>query len=163
MNRTYLVSLHTEAREELLRVDTKIGVLLQTFMVTISVVGAGAVAGQWNPATELERPGEVLWWMGVSLVGLAVALLLIILNPVTSHSEVRTDAPRYYGDIKRYSTKKAFREALGSTTELSVEDRLVDQTFVLSNLVGRKYAGVHWATGLYVAGVALSAIGAVIK
>lgn len=52
MDISYLVSLHAEVREELVRVDAKIGVLLRAFLVTASVVVAGAspVSGtqRWN-------------------------------------------------------------------------------------------------------------------
>lgn len=160
MDISYLAALHTEVRQELVRVDTKISVLLQTFMVTVSVVVAGAVAGQWNPTTELGGIGELLWWVGVALIGGAVVLLLFTLNPVTSHADVRTEAPRYYGDVKRYNNKTEFREGLDRVAGAAGEERLVDQTYLLSHLVSRKYSNVHWATGMFVGGAAVAVFGA---
>lgn len=162
MNRSYLEALHAEVREELVRVDNKIGVLLRAFLVTVSVVVAGAVSGSWNPATELEAPAEIFWWSGVTMVAFAVGLLLFALSPITTHSDVNTDLPRYFADIHRFSSRSHFRKALEETDDQSTVERLVDQTFELSHLASRKYSNLHWSTGLYVAGVVAAAVGALV-
>lgn len=159
MNRTYLQALHSEVREELVRVDTKIGVLIRAFLVTASVVMAGAVAGDWNPATALQGLGEIVWWVGAAIVGVALGMLLNALSPITTHSEVRTELPRYFGDVRRFASRSDFRSALENADEESNIERLADQTFELSKLVSRKYGSLHWSIGLYVVGVVMAVVG----
>jgi hypothetical protein len=158
MDRNYLTSLHSEVREELVRVDTKIGVLLRAFLITASVVVAGAVAGKWNPAVELKAPGEFIWWTGVASVLMGVSLLIWTLNPITTHSEVHQGPPRYWGDVRKYSNRAELRKALGATSDASNVDRLVDQIFELSTLAGRKYAAIHWSSGLYMLGLVVAGL-----
>lgn len=151
----YMAMLHRETREELTRVDGKIGIFFRAYLVTIGLVAAGITASAWNPL-DLTGFGEVLWWVGVGLAVSAVAALLIALSPTTIHSKPPTGGPRYFADVARYATSDELKNAVAAS---SSADRLADQTLELARIIVRKYDRVRLANWLYPLGVLAAATG----
>jgi len=135
---SYLKELLAETREELNRVDSKAALLLAGSGVIIGALLAGLFGGRWTPF-ELNSKIEWLWWLGIALAAAGVFSIAAAVYPTIHTSEVpRPGTPSYYGDVAAYKDVDAFRRSLEEKPP-EPRDRLIDQTFVLSNVVRRKY------------------------
>jgi hypothetical protein len=154
----YLVGLHKETREELIRVDGKIGVLLRAFLVAVAVVAAGIIAGNWRPSN-LDFSDQIVWWCGVALVVVALIRLVAALVPRTLHSKPPQGVPRYYADIASLSSADDLIAILDNASESA---RIADQTYELSKIVVRKYRTITQSTWTYAVGVGAASLSVIL-
>jgi MFS family permease len=135
---SYLTELLADTREELNRVDSKAALLLAAFGVIIGSLLAGLFSGSLTPF-ELNIKIEWMWWLGVTLAAVGVFSIAAAVYPkIRRGAPLRPGGPAYFGDVASYSNVDAFRQAIEETLP-NPRERLIDQTFVLSNLVQRKY------------------------
>lgn len=151
----YMSTLHRETREELTRVDGKIGIFFRAYLVTIGLVAAGITANAWNPLS-LDGFGEVLWWVGTLLTVSALGALLGALAPNTIHSRPPIGGPRYFADVAQYANSDELEDAVAAS---SAADRLADQTLELARIIMKKYGRVRLANRLYPLGLLAAAVG----
>ena len=134
---SYLADLLAETREELTRADSKAALLLAASGVVIGALLAGLFGGKWTPF-DLNSKIEWLWWLGVTSAAFGVFSIAAVVYPrIRRHGAVHSGAPAYYGDVAAYENIDAFRRAIEKVP--SSRERLVDQVFVLSGTVQRKY------------------------
>ncbi len=144
-----------EAREELDRADQKASILLAAVGVTVGAILAGLIPARWSPHT-LGWPLEAVWWVGLAFVVGGVASLILAIFPRLGVSS-KPEAMFSYGDACRMETPAAVRECLIKTAEHEL-DRTVDQVFVVSRIVRRKYLLIRVAMGMMVVGSSLVAV-----
>ncbi len=154
MNGEYVQDLHTETREELFRVDSKLATTLNTFGIVVSVVLAAIIAGNWDPL-DLRTGLAVTWCMGAASALAAITILIVALTPRVRHIEGR-ERLRYFGHVAGYDSVEDFRRALDDAG--TPHDRIVEQTWTLSNLVKRKYAQYTAAVIVFGAGLVLMGV-----
>jgi MFS family permease len=134
---TYLADLLAETREELTRADSKAGLLLAASGVVIAALLAGLFGSQWTPS-DLNANVEWLWWLGVASAAFGVFSIAAAVYPrIRRHRTVHPGVPSYYGDVASYDNIDEFRSAIENVPRS--KERLIDQVFVLSNIVQRKY------------------------
>ena len=139
-----------DAREELGRADGKATTLMSASGVIIGVLLAGAIAGRWNP-TDLGL-WQLLWWPGTA-VGLAgVVAFAAAVWPRISHEKPK-DEVAYFGHVVQYEKVEDFEAALNRAASSPSKDRTVDQLFVISKIVQKKYQLIQ--LGMKLLGVAL--------
>lgn len=152
MSDDYVTALHTEVREELNRIDSKVSVLLAVFGIAVSVVSGAMITGAADPR-DLTDVHEVAFWVAATLALGGIGLLVAALHPVTRHHEPRNHL-RYFGHVAQYVNVNAFREALDAT-DRQEHNRRVEQTYMLSRIVVRKYRLTTIAISLYGASILL--------
>lgn len=134
---SYLADLLADTREELNRVDSKAALLLAASGVIIGALLAGMIGGRWTPF-DLNSDIEWIWWLGVASAALGVFSIAVAVYPRTSRRRAPQPAiPTYYGDVAAYKNIDSFRLAIEKAP--APRERLIDQTFVLSRIVQRKY------------------------
>jgi hypothetical protein len=153
VNAEYLDDLHREVREELVRVDGKLSILLATFGIAVSLVAGALLTGDADPAG-LPSPWHAVFWTAAVLALAAIALLVIALSPTT-----RNRSPRgrlgYFGHVAAYDDVEEFRTAL-EQLEHGRADRSLEQTHALSRIVRRKYRMATGGIIVYGTAVALA-------
>jgi MFS family permease len=133
----YLADLLAETREELTRADSKAGLLLAASGVVIGALLAGLFGSRWTPFS-LSSGIEWLWWLGVISAAYGVFSIAAAVYPRIRHREtIRLGLPAYYSDVASFASVDDFRRALENLP--SSKERLIDQVFVLSKIVHRKY------------------------
>lgn len=134
----YLTDLLVDTRDELSRVDSKAALLLAASGVIIGALLAGLFGSKWTPF-DLSSQIEWLWWLGMASAALGVFSIAAAVYPRMRRNETtpHLGLPSYYGDVAAYKNIGAFKDVI-EKTPISAE-RLVDQTFVLSGIVQRKY------------------------
>jgi hypothetical protein len=139
--------LLSEAREELVRADTKSTLLLASTGVVIGALISGLIAGNWSPY-ELRNRIEWLWWIGVTASGVAVTLLAAAVYPRTAPSGRRRGAAfAYYGDVALCRSPEEVESALRGTSSNAMT-HLSDQLYQVSKIVMRKYCLIRVAMWL---------------
>lgn len=144
-------SLHKDAREELGRADAKATTLLSVAGLFLGALSAGAIAGNWTPA-ELKVPAEPAFWLALALaIGGEIRLLLAVL-PRVDHDKNFTEA-RYFGHVVQMRDRKQLRACLEQAdAEL---DQAVDQLWMVSGIVDKKYRHVRRGLQLLASGAGL--------
>jgi MFS family permease len=133
----YLADLLAETREELTRADSKAGLLLAASGVVIGALLAGLFGSKWTPFV-LNHTIEWLWWLGVISAAFGVFSIAAAVYPrIRQHKIIRPGLPTYYGDVVSFGNLDEFRRALEDAP--SPRERLINQVFVLSNIVHGKY------------------------
>src|SRR5262249_3158477 len=134
---SYLADLLADTREELTRADTKAALILAATGVAIGALLAGLFGGKWTPF-DLDSKIQWLWWLGVASTALGVFSIAAAVYPhIRRHGAVHPGVPAYYGDVVAYENIDTFRHAIEKAPK--PKDRLIDQTFVVSRIVQRKY------------------------
>jgi Family of unknown function (DUF5706) len=135
---SYLKELLAETREELNRVDSKAALLLAGSGVIIGALLAGLFGGRWTPF-ELNIKIGWLWWLGIALAAVGVFSIAAAVYPTIHRSKIpHPGIPAYYGDVAAYKDVDAFRRSIEEKLP-EPRERLIDQIFVLSGVVQRKY------------------------
>lgn len=147
-----------ETREELDRADRKAQILFAAAGVAVSVVLAGITAGDWTPL-RLTPWALLTWSVGAGLVIVGLILLGVSIFPRIVHHD-RERKVAYFGHVASYPSVDAVRAAMKTTAE-QPDDRTLDQLWVVSRIVVRKYRLIRWALSLLGAGFALGLVGAV--
>jgi MFS family permease len=134
---TYLADLLAETREELTRADSKAALLLAASGVVIGALLAGLFGSKWTPF-DLDSKIEWLWWLGVTSAAFGVFSIAAAVYPrIRRNGTTHAGVPAYYGDVAAYENIDAFRSAIETVPR--PKERLIDQVFVLSGIVQRKY------------------------
>ena len=149
-------SLHKDAREELGRADTKATTLLSVAGLFLGALSVGAIAGNWTPAA-LKIPAEPAFWLALALAAWGEVRLLRAVLPRVDHDKAYTEA-RYFGHVVQMRDREQLRACLEKAdTEF---DEAVDQVWMVSRIVDKKYR--HVRRGLQFlacgAGLALAAL-----
>lgn len=150
---TYAAKLLTEAREEVVRADTKAAILFSTFGIAVAAVLAGLIAGDWRPE-DLDPVATVVFWIGCGCACVSFLALGYALWPRIKHKKVNSPAS-YYGDIHTYDDLNVLRTALKQGAESG--DRTVVQLKVVSDIAWSKFVSIRLAMVLYGFGIAACA------
>jgi MFS family permease len=133
----YLADMLADTREELTRADTKAALILAATGVVIGALLAGLLSGKWTPF-DLNSKIEWLWWLGVGSAAFGVFSIAAAVYPrISRRGTAHPGVPAYYGDVAAYESIDAFRDAIERAPK--PRERLIDQTFVVSRIVQRKY------------------------
>ncbi len=134
---SYLRDLLSETREELTRVDNKASLLLAAVGVVLGALIGGLADSTWTPMS-LNGAIQWLWWLGTAAGSAGVLSIAATVYPRFYQRKIQyPGALAYYGHIAAYRDIIAYQRALDDPP--SARDRLVNQTFVLSTIVRRKY------------------------
>lgn len=147
---SYLADLLKDTREELGRADSKAALLLAATGVAAGALLGGLLNGRWTPFS-LDNSVEWLWWLGVgsAVAGVFSTAAVVYprrINPRKPHTKKTAEnpptpqkplTPAYFGDVVAYENVEKFNEAIDQVP--SPKERLLEQTFVLSKVVMRKY------------------------
>jgi len=145
-------SLLEVARFELARADDKANTLFRFYGV-VAALSIGLLAGASASPTNLDVPGQALFWSGCTAFLASGLYLGMTLYP----RDIRgTPAKRllYFGHVIAYSSVDELAAALRNVEEDS-EHRLVEQLLSVSRLVHVKYALTRKALIALGAGTAL--------
>jgi hypothetical protein len=135
---SYLKDLLSETREELARVDNKASLLLAAIGVIVAALIGGLAGSKWTPLS-LNSAVQWLWWLGVAAASIGTFSIAAAVYPrIYQRGTPHPGVPAYYGHVAAYRDIGEFRLALDELP--SVRERLVNQAFVLSGIVQRKYA-----------------------
>ncbi|MER6574959.1 Pycsar system effector family protein [Nonomuraea sp. NPDC001023] len=155
----YGTQLLTEAREELNRADTKAQVLLGIVGIALGAVAGGLLAGSWSPF-EMSNAVEWLWWAGAAA---AVASVVVLAGAVYPRLDRRkgSRAVMYYADVLHLDSTATVAGALMRSSALDLE-RVADQLYRVSHIVGQKYRLIRWGFWLLLGGMAATVSAALI-
>ena len=154
-------SLLEVARFELARADDKANTLFRFYGV-VAALSIGLLAGKSASPTNLDIPGQILFWSGCAAFLASGVYLGMTLYP----RDIRgTPAKRllYFGHVIAYDSVDDLATALSSVEE-DKQHRVVEQLLSVSRLVHAKYALTRKAlialglgTALCLGGVVVSA------
>ncbi len=134
---TYLADLLANTRDELNRADFKASLLLAAIGVIIGALIGGLAGSKWTPMT-LASGEQGLWWAGVAAAACGVFWIAASVYPRIHQSKTpHHGLPTYYGDVATYRDVDAFHNAITQVPD--VRERLINQTYVISGIVQRKY------------------------
>ena len=150
--------LLNETREELDRADRKAQILFAASGVGVSVVVAGIVAGDWSPL-QLSAWALVAWGTGAGLVAIGLFVLGISIFPRIVHHDPGGKVA-YFGHAASYPNIEALRAALEAAAA-QPDDRTLDQLWIVSRIVVRKYRLIRWALVALGGGFALGLVASV--
>lgn len=163
-----------EGREELERADHKASILLGAASLVLSVFLGAAVAGDWDPTEIGDGRAQAVLWGGISFAVLGVIRLGAAVMPQVKHDEAK-EKLAYFGHVIQYweggwalrRSAKAQSDAVGRD-ELRAAiglasrrrfDRTVDQVWVVSHIVQRKYRHIRRALWAFAVAGVLSVAG----
>lgn len=133
----YLSDLLKDTRGELARVDSKASLLLAAIGVILSTLITGFADVRWTPL-DLNVKIQWIWWLGVAAAAFGVFSIAMSVYPRIHQPDIpRSGLPAYYGDVASYQDIGQFRQAIRIMPDST--ERLINQTFVLSRMVRRKY------------------------
>lgn len=133
----------SEAREDVQRADQKASVLLATLGIGFAVVTAGQFAGNFD-LSKFSTCGQIIWWVGVVVATLSVALSALALWPRYRLNDRPEFGITYWGHIAAFKTLDDFDAAL--TAEGNPTNRRGrHQVWRLSKLVLAKYRSLRAA------------------
>lgn len=144
---SYLEHLLDDTREELARADSKAALLLAATGIVVGALLAGLFGGRWTPF-DIDNRIEWLWWVGVAAAAAGIFSIAAAVYPRLRPrgASPPPGAPAYFGDVTTYKDIDAFRLAIKQAP--SLQERLIDQTFVVSWIAWRKYVllrqGLRW-------------------
>ncbi|MET9239827.1 Pycsar system effector family protein [Nonomuraea sp. NPDC003709] len=156
----YGTQLLKEAREELNRADAKAQVLLGIVGIGLGAVAGGLLAGNWSPF-EMSNTVEWLWWVGAAA---ALASVVVLAGAVYPRLDRRkgNGAVMYYADIFHLDSPATVAGALMRSSTLDLE-RVADQLYRVSHIVGQKYRLIRWGFWLLLGGMAATVSAALIN
>lgn len=154
-----------EGREELARADGKASILLGASSVVLGVLFTSIADGSWSPSDlDQHNLSEGIFCTGVGSALLGVILLTLAVLPRTRHQGDREELA-YFGHVVHFresgvalrkSTRKrnhaAAKKKLARAmvrASLRSFDRTVDQVWIISNIVHRKYKLIYWGLVSY--------------
>ena len=152
----YAQQMLAEAREELMRADSKAAMLLSAALVAGSFLGGAAFSGEWSP---LAIPGCWQWmlWAGLVAWFVAVVDLLAAAFPRIGRPTDRTHLT-YFRHAEMHMSPDELRDSLASVAHDPLH-RLVDQLWNVSKVAVMKYRRVQRGLiALAVGGVLLGAV-----
>jgi hypothetical protein len=155
----YGTQLLSEAREELNRADAKAQVLLGIVGIGLGAVAGGLLAGSWSPFA-LSNAVEWLWWAGAAAALASVVMLAGAVYPRLDRRKV-CGAAMYYADILHFDSPATVASALMRSSALDLE-RVADQLYRVSHIVGQKYRLIRWGFWLLLGGMAAAVSAALI-
>lgn len=154
-----LEALLAETRTEVGYADHKASLVLAALGIGFSAFLGGLYASSWEPG-DLPSAGPWFWYAGAVVALVAVVAAGVAVFPRTGKTDYGENRPIYYwGQISKTGSKEQFVSSLVAHPP-DAKDRTVDQLYVLSRVVSRKYWWVKaslWAALL--AGVLLIAAG----
>lgn len=157
----YLTDLLDDTREELTRADSKAALLLAAAGVIVGALIAGLLNGRWTPS-ELDNRVEWVWWVGVAAAASGILSIAAAIYPrIRRRGAPRPGVPTYYGDIAAYENIDSFRLAIEGTS--NSQKRLIDQVYVVSKIVQRKYVLLRRGLLFFGVGVLMSTIAILIN
>ena len=156
----YGTQLLREAREELNRADTKAQVLLGIVGIGLGTVTGGLLAGNWSPFA-MSNAVEWLWWVGAAA---ALASVVVLAGAVYPRLDRRKGnaAVMYYADVLRLDSTVTVTSALMRSSALDLE-RVADQLYRVSRIVGQKYRLIRWGFWLLLSGMTATVSAALIN
>ncbi|MET8157742.1 Pycsar system effector family protein [Sphaerisporangium sp. NPDC005289] len=146
----YGTLLLQETREELNRADTKAQVLLGIVGIGLGAIAGGLLAGSWSPFS-LSNAIEWLWWAGAATALTSVVVLARAVYPRLDRRK-ESGAVMYYADVLRFGSAVAVSGALIRSSTLDLE-RVADQLYRISRIVGQKYRLIRWGFWLLLGGM----------
>lgn len=144
--------LLAEKRKELTRADGKASILLAAVGVAGSVIGGAIVEGRWNPS-RLGEPWRWVWWVGIAVAAMGILLLGYAVIPRVRHRGPR-EKVAYFGHAVMFEDPASFARALGEAAKDPLA-RALDQVWVLSRVVQRKYRATRNAMVLLATAIAM--------
>jgi hypothetical protein len=142
-------NLYASTREEITRADAKATTLLGVASLLLGLLIAGAIAGDLDPR-QLPVVAEGFFWAGSCCgIGSVVALCYSVF-PRIDHDKTAWQV-RYFGHVLRLKNREELSAALERNDDEF--DQHVDQIYVLSDTVQKKYRGIQWAMWLMAAAV----------
>jgi hypothetical protein len=153
-----------EGREELGRADGKASALLGAAGIVAAALLAGAIAGDWNPTKLHHDAARNVLWASIAIAGVGHVFLAAAVMPRTRNLGDR-ERLAYFGDVVgfrekgiaiRMTTRRAkedrgraeFRTAVGRVSGSRL-NRTLDQVWVVSAIVHRKYRCIRAAMWLF--------------
>jgi hypothetical protein len=156
----YGTQLLREAREELNRADSKSQVLLGIVGIGLGAVTGGLLSGNWSPFA-LSNAIEWLWWVGAAAALASVVVLAGAVYPRLDRRKIH-GAAMYYADILHLDSPATVTRALIRSSELDLE-RVADQLYRVSHIVGQKYRLIRWGFWLLLGGMTATVSAALIN
>lgn len=133
----YLRDLLKDTRTDLNLADSKAAVLLASSGVAVGALLAGLLGRGWTPL-DLDVRVQWLWWLGVCSAACGIFLMAATIYPrIYRRNVTRPEMPTFYWDVAAFKDVNEFRYAIQQTP--NAQERLIDQTFLLSHIVARKY------------------------
>ncbi|WP_431916354.1 Pycsar system effector family protein [Nonomuraea jabiensis] len=156
----YGTQLLKEAREELNRADAKAQVLLGIVGIGLGAVTGGLLAGSWSPF-EMSNAVEWLWWVGAAA---ALASVVVLAGAVYPRLDQRkgNGVVMYYADVFHLDSTATVASALMRSSALDLE-RVADQLYRVSRIVGQKYRLIRWGFWLLLSGMSATVSAALIN
>ncbi|MEV4173806.1 Pycsar system effector family protein [Nonomuraea sp. NPDC049709] len=118
----------------------------------------------WRPPRgelALSNAVEWLWWVGAAAALASVVVLAGAVYPRLDRREVY-GAAMYYADIVHLDSPATVTSALMRSSESDLE-RVADQLYRVSHIVGRKYRLIRWGFWLLLGGMAATVSAALIN
>ena len=150
----YSFQLLAETREEVGRADTKASILLGFAGVIATVFGGLAFSG--HGPYKVFRWIEIIELLGATLYIVGIMFLAGAVMPRSIRK--RNQTPYFFGDIAAYPDEKALLAGLAQAS-LMPTDRVVNQLFVVSKIVVRKYEDVRRGMIMLGLGLLVSGVG----
>ena len=158
--RQYAAFLLVQAREELIRVDTKASIMLAAVGVALGVVLGDLVSRSWSPF-RLPLGAALAWWVGVATISVGIVLLLAAVYPrhrrqIASSAGSHQAYVGYYADVAAYRSTAEVVSAIRRSAEHDLE-LMAEQLLQVSRIADHKYRLLGLGVWLLVAGVACAA------
>jgi hypothetical protein len=165
----YVDTLLAESREEVERADFKASILLAAAGVLIAAFLGGCFTSRWSPADVDPIGARVVVILGLVTFIIAVVCLGAAVMPRTGHGENK-ESLAYFGHVVQFGSSRGWRNESRKTrdhegrrelyqalesSDLDIYSRNVDQLWVISNTVNRKYQLIRSAIWAIFASLAL--------
>lgn len=143
-------------RFEIARADDKANTLFRFYGV-VAALSIGLLAGQgWSP-TELAPVAQVLFWLGCAALLASGWYLGVTLYPRNVQGK-NPGRLLYFGDVNQFPSVDSLEDALRVVSD-DRDRRIVEQLFVVSRLVEKKFGYMRRALQLLAVGTALCLAG----
>ncbi|SOD63245.1 hypothetical protein SAMN06297387_109188 [Streptomyces zhaozhouensis] len=143
--------LLNEVRVEIARADSKAALLVAALGLGTGLFGGMVANGGWSPGA-LSTLGQVLWWLGLAALFLALTAFLLAVAPRLPGGWVPGEPLTYFGDIDRAARRGELREALAATGG-APRDRLAKALAANSRIATGKLRWVRF--GLVTSGLGI--------
>ena len=146
--REVATSLLDESREEVARADSKASILLGAAGLSFGAIVTGLLEGRWSPL-RLDVRVQWLWWVGVAVILGAFVLLCMSIYPRV-RMDLQKEKLSFFGHVAQFDSPEELANAIMTKAERQF-DRLVDQLFVVSRILIRKYRfmrAAFWSFGI---------------
>jgi len=149
-----------EAREDVKHADQKASVLLAALGIGFGAVVGGQLTAGWD-SSSLSACGQVVWWSGVVVAILAVAVSALAVWPRYKLDDRPKYGVTYWGHAAAFEDPHQLQAALDEQ-EVTSMARVSHQLWSLSRVVLKKYRFVRAALVLAGSSGLLLAIAAII-